>query len=87
MFSQFTSHLALIRKELDQRGINYLYLDGSTTIPQRQKLVKEFQTGEQSLFLISLKACGLGLNLTGAAFIVHLDEWWKVVIEDHSFVV
>ena len=84
VFSQFTSHLAFIRKALDERGIDYLYLDGSTPIGQREKLVKAFQTGQQPLFLISLKAGGLGLNLTAADFIVHLDPWWNPAIEDQA---
>ncbi len=84
VFSQFTSHLSLLRQVLDKQGVDYLYLDGGTTIPQRQKLVKEFQTGDQPLFLISLKAGGLGLNLTEADFIVHLDPWWNPAIEDQA---
>lgn len=84
VFSQFTSHLALIRAELDELKIPYLYLDGSTPIPERAKLVKEFQTGEQPIFLISLKAGGLGLNLTAADFIIHMDPWWNPAIEDQA---
>ncbi|MGL5958835.1 MAG: DEAD/DEAH box helicase [Phocaeicola sp.] len=84
VFSQFTSHLALFREALDKRGIKYLYLDGSTPIAERGKLVKKFQTGNQLLFLISLKAGGLGLNLTAADFIVHLDPWWNPAIEDQA---
>ncbi|MGL5785245.1 MAG: SNF2-related protein [Bacteroidales bacterium] len=84
VFSQFTSHLALLRKELDKRGIEYLYLDGSTPTSERGKLVKKFQTGNQPLFLISLKAGGLGLNLTAADFVVHMDPWWNPAIEDQA---
>lgn len=84
VFSQFTSHLALFKEALDKRGIDYLYLDGSTPILEREKLVKEFQTGNQLLFLISLKAGGLGLNLTAADFIIHLDPWWNPAIEDQA---
>ena len=84
VFSQFTSHLALIRAELDEQKIPYLYLDGSTPIPERARLVKEFQTGEQPIFLISLKAGGLGLNLTAADFIIHMDPWWNPAIEDQA---
>ena len=68
MFSQFTSHLALIREELDKAHVPYLYLDGSTSAQERSKLVRQFQTGDDPLFLISLKAGGLGLNLTAADF-------------------
>lgn len=84
VFSQFTSHLALIRKELDARGTEYLYLDGSVTVTERTALVKKFQTGEQPLFLISLKAGGLGLNLTAADYVIHLDPWWNPAIEDQA---
>ncbi|MGL4293544.1 MAG: DEAD/DEAH box helicase [Bacteroidales bacterium] len=84
VFSQFTSHLALIKKELDRYGIRYLYLDGSTPTPHRSKLVKDFQTGDQPLFLISLKAGGLGLNLTAADYIIHLDPWWNPAVEDQA---
>ena len=84
VFSQFTSHLALVREELDKTGIPYLYLDGSTTEQVRNKLVKQFQTGDEPLFLISLKAGGLGLNLTAADYVIHLDPWWNLAIEDQA---
>ncbi len=84
VFSQFTSHLALIRKELDKRKIEYLYLDGSTTTTERLRLVKEFQEGDMPLFLISLKAGGIGLNLTAADYVFHLDPWWNPAIEDQA---
>lgn len=84
VFSQFTSELALIKEALDEKNIEYLYLDGSVTIPNREKLVKEFQTGTVPIFLISLKAGGLGLNLTAADFVIHLDPWWNPAIEDQA---
>jgi superfamily II DNA or RNA helicase len=84
VFSQFTSHLALVREALDAKGVNYLYLDGSTAIKQRGELVKTFQQGSTPLFLISLKAGGLGLNLTGADFVIHLDPWWNPAVEDQA---
>ena len=84
VFSQFTSHLALVRRELDARHIAYLYLDGSTPSGQRQKLVDAFQTGDMPLFLISLKAGGTGLNLTAADYVIHLDPWWNPAIEDQA---
>ena len=95
VFSQFTSHLALIREELDKlqsqaSGSNpsdswsYLYLDGSTTPSERDRLVRQFQTGSEPLFLISLKAGGLGLNLTAADYVIHLDPWWNPAIEDQA---
>lgn len=84
VFSQFTSHLALIRKELDKQGIEYLYLDGGVSVNERAELVKRFQSGEQSLFLISLKAGGTGLNLTAADYVIHLDPWWNPAVEDQA---
>lgn len=84
VFSQFVKHLNLVAKALDNRGVDYLYLDGATPIPTREKLVKAFQTGHAPLFLISLKAGGLGLNLTAADYVVHLDPWWNPAIEEQA---
>lgn len=84
VFSQFTSHLDLIKERLDKEGIAYLYLDGATPTAQRAQLVSEFQNGDIPLFLISLKAGGLGLNLTGADYVIHLDPWWNPAIEDQA---
>lgn len=84
IFSQFTSFLSLVRQSLDQNGEEYLYLDGSITMKHREKLVQEFQHGDCPFFLISLKAGGLGLNLTGANYIIHLDPWWNPAIEQQA---
>ncbi|MDR1880497.1 MAG: DEAD/DEAH box helicase [Tannerellaceae bacterium] len=84
VFSQFVAHLAIVRKALDKQGVHYQYLDGSTPIADREQSVKKFQGGEGELFLISLKAGGLGLNLTGADFVIHLDPWWNPAIEDQA---
>ncbi len=84
VFSQFTSHLALIKQVLDEAKIEYLYLDGSTPTSERKGLVEKFQTGLTPIFLISLKAGGLGLNLTGADYVIHLDPWWNPAIEDQA---
>jgi superfamily II DNA or RNA helicase len=84
VFSQFVTHLSLVRKALDQKGIKYSYLDGSTSANEREKLVRHFQAGTNDLFLISLKAGGLGLNLTAADFVIHLDPWWNPAIEDQA---
>ncbi|MEO0326775.1 MAG: DEAD/DEAH box helicase, partial [Myxococcota bacterium] len=84
VFSQFTSHLAIVREALDLRGIDSLYLDGSTPAGKRARLVERFQEGESGLFLISLKAGGTGLNLTGADTVVHLDPWWNPATEDQA---
>ncbi|HET6884475.1 MAG TPA: SNF2-related protein [Pirellulales bacterium] len=80
VFSQFTSLLALVRKQLDKRKLVYEYLDGSTT--DRQARVDRFQNDPQCpLFLISLKAGGLGLNLTAADYVFILDPWWNPAVE------
>ncbi|HVX14302.1 MAG TPA: DEAD/DEAH box helicase [Pirellulales bacterium] len=80
VFSQFTSLLALVRKQLDKRKIAYEYLDGSTR--DRAARVERFQTDAACpLFLISLKAGGLGLNLTAADYVFILDPWWNPAVE------
>ena len=84
VFSQFTGHLALVRKVLDERNIFYQYLDGQTPEERRRESVAAFQRGEGDLFLISLKAGGQGLNLTAADYVVHLDPWWNPAVEDQA---
>lgn len=84
VFSQFTSHLAQIKAALDKEGIEYLYMDGSVPAAQRKRLTEEFQKGTVPLFLISLKAGGTGLNLTGADYVIHLDPWWNPAVEDQA---
>ncbi|MCS6772323.1 MAG: SNF2 family helicase [Kiritimatiellae bacterium] len=83
VFSQFTSMLAILRRELDARGIRYCYLDGATQ--ERLKEVHAFNTDRSiPLFLISLKAGGTGLNLTGADTVIHYDPWWNPAVEDQA---
>ena len=84
VFSQFVDHLALLRRALDQRGIPYHYLDGATPARARAAAVAAFQQGDRDLFLISLKAGGTGLNLTGADYIIHMDPWWNPAVEDQA---
>jgi hypothetical protein len=84
VFSQFTSHLALVREALDRRQIPYLYLDGQTPIPVRSELVAAFQGGSVPFFLLSLKASGFGINLTEASNVIHLDPWWNPAVEDQA---
>jgi superfamily II DNA or RNA helicase len=80
IFSQFTSLLAIVRKHLDDRGIVYEYLDGQTR--NRKQHVDRFQNDPDCpLFLISLKAGGLGLNLTAAEYVFLLDPWWNPAVE------
>jgi SNF2 family DNA or RNA helicase len=80
VFSQFTSLLAILRRNLDDAGVTYAYLDGATR--DRQERVETFQNDpECGLFLISLKAGGLGLNLTAAEYVFLLDPWWNPAVE------
>ena len=84
VFSQFVGQLELVRAVLDVKGIHYQYLDGSTPAKEREKRVNAFQSGEGDLFLISLKAGGLGLNLTAADYVIHMDPWWNPAVEDQA---
>jgi superfamily II DNA or RNA helicase len=84
VFSQFTSHLALVREHLDARKLRYEYLDGQTPASERKSVVHRFQAGAAPLFLISLKAGGFGLNLTAANYVIHLDPWWNPAVEDQA---
>ena len=84
VFSQFVDFLGLLREPLDEAGIAYQYLDGSTPAPERSRRVAAFQAGEGSLFLISLKAGGFGLNLTVADYVVIADPWWNPAAEDQA---
>ncbi len=80
VFSQFTSLLSILRQRLDPRGVTYEYLDGRTR--RRQEKVQRFQTDPDCrLFLISLKAGGVGLNLTAADYVFILDPWWNPAVE------
>jgi superfamily II DNA or RNA helicase len=82
LFSQFTSMLSLIEKRVEEAGIEYLKLTGSTK--DREPLVERFQTGEVPLFLIRLKAGGVGLNLTAADTVIHYDPWWNPAVEQQA---
>jgi superfamily II DNA or RNA helicase len=80
IFSQFVQHLQIIKRALDEQGVAYAYLDGSTT--DRKGQVESFQKSDgQSVFLISLKAGGVGLNLTAADYVFLLDPWWNPAAE------
>lgn len=84
VFSQFTSMLSIIAHELKQRNIPFFYLAGSTSAQERKREVKEFNRGEVKVFLISLKAGGTGLNLTGADTVIHFDPWWNPAVDDQA---
>ena len=84
VFSQFVDHLSIVRSYCDKRGIEYQYLDGSTTARDRNTRISAFQAGKGSLFLMSLKAGGVGINLTGADYVILLDPWWNPAVEDQA---
>ncbi len=84
LFSSFTSALDLIAKQLDEEGISYLMLTGSTDKEKRRELVRQFQEGEPCVFLISLKAGGTGLNLTAAEAVIHFDPWWNMSAQNQA---
>jgi SNF2 family DNA or RNA helicase len=84
VFSQFTGMLEIIRKEIEDKDIKFYYLDGSTPPKERLEMAKEFNEGNGQLFLISLKAGGTGLNLTGADTVIHYDPWWNPAVEEQA---
>lgn len=84
LFSQFSSMLDIIGKRLKEEGIEYYLLTGATSKELRAKLVENFNIDETKVFLISLKAGGVGLNLTGADMIIHYDPWWNVAAENQA---
>jgi len=84
LFSQFTGMLQIIKKKLEEMKISCLYLDGSTPVTERGYLVNSFNEGLGKVFLISLKAGGTGLNLTGADMVIHYDPWWNPAVEEQA---
>ncbi|NIK78960.1 superfamily II DNA or RNA helicase [Paenibacillus castaneae] len=84
VFSQFTEMLGLIGRELGLQGVPYFYLDGQTPSSERVELCNRFNNGERDLFLLSLKAGGTGLNLTGADTVILYDLWWNPAVEQQA---
>ncbi len=84
VFSQFTDYLAIVRARLEREGISYQYLDGSTPQKSRDTAVAAFQDGLGDVFLLSLRAGGVGLNLTAADYVIHLDPWWNPAVEQQA---
>lgn len=84
IFSQFASMLPIIEQKLHENGINTFLLDGSTPSEQRMEMVERFNAGEKTIFLISLKAGGTGLNLTGADTVILYDLWWNPAVEEQA---
>ena len=84
VFSQFTSMLEILQRRLDEAGIPYYTIMGSTSKEKRLQLVRDFNEGDTPVFLISLKAGGTGLNLTGADMVIHYDPWWNPAVEEQA---
>ena len=84
VFSQFTTLLKIVRTELEEKNINYYYLDGSMKPEQRTMEIDSFNSDREAVFLISLKAGGTGLNLTKADIVIHFDPWWNPAVEDQA---
>jgi non-specific serine/threonine protein kinase len=85
IFSQFLGMLALIRGKLEELGVKYEYFDGSTSAPDREKAIQAFQNDDETrVFLISLKAGGVGLNLTAADYVYIVDPWWNPAVEQQA---
>lgn len=84
LFSQFTSMLDIISKRLDAEKVTHFTLTGSTSKEERRRLVERFQAGEASVFLISLRAGGVGLNLTAADMVIHYDPWWNLAAQNQA---
>ncbi len=85
IFSQFLGMLALIRKKLEDDGISHVYFDGSSTANEREAAIQEFQNNHECrVFLISLKAGGIGLNLTAADYVYIVDPWWNPAVEQQA---
>ena len=84
LFSQFTSMLKILRRQLDAEGYETMYLDGETPSSKRLEMTEQFNGGQGQIFLISLKAGGTGLNLTGADMVIHYDPGWNPAAEDQA---
>ncbi|CAM2008948.1 DEAD/DEAH box helicase [Acanthopleuribacter pedis] len=84
VFSQFTSFLSLISRELNRIHIPHVMMTGETPVKHRQAIIKRFQEGEVPIFLVSLRAGGTGLNLTHANYVIHMDPWWNPAVEEQA---
>ena len=85
MFSQFLGMLALIKGKLKELSVDFEYFDGSTSAPDREKAIQRFQNEDNCrVFLISLKAGGVGLNLTAADYVYIVDPWWNPAVEQQA---
>ena len=84
VFSQFTTMLHIIEQEMKKKNYSIFLLEGATRVDTRLEYVRRFNAGEKQIFLVSLKAGGTGLNLTGADTVIHYDPWWNPAVEDQA---
>ncbi|MEV6262392.1 DEAD/DEAH box helicase [Streptomyces sp. NPDC051784] len=84
IFTQYVSMARLLSAHLASRAVHSQLLHGGTPVPERERMVREFQSGEVPVFLLSLKAAGTGLNLTRAAHVIHYDRWWNPAVEEQA---
>ncbi|MBW2462100.1 MAG: DEAD/DEAH box helicase [Deltaproteobacteria bacterium] len=84
VFTQFLTSIDLVLRALDDADVSHLTLDGSTPAKERARRIDAFQDGEADVFVMSLKAGGVGINLTGADYVIHLDPWWNPAVEDQA---
>lgn len=84
LFSQFTSMISILQERLSEKGVKFFTIIGSTAKEKRVQMVKEFNEGDTPVFLISLKAGGVGLNLTGADVVIHYDPWWNLAVQNQA---
>ncbi len=84
VFSQFTSFLGLISRELNRTHVPHLMMTGETPVKHRKGIIDKFQSGEVPVFLVSLRAGGTGLNLTSANYVIHMDPWWNPAVEEQA---
>ena len=84
VFSQFTSFLSVLSRELNRVHIDHVMMTGDTPVKHRKTIIDRFQTGDIPVFLVSLRAGGTGLNLTSANYVIHMDPWWNPAVEEQA---
>ena len=84
VFTQYVVMGRLLARHLSEKGIHHMFLHGGTTVPKREVMVQKFQAGEAPVFILSLRAAGVGLNLTRADHVIHFDRWWNPAVEDQA---
>lgn len=84
VFTQYVVMGQLLARHLSEKGVNFLFLHGGTTVSKREGMVRKFQAGEAPVFILSLRAAGVGLNLTRADHVIHFDRWWNPAVEDQA---